>query len=131
MNSTIESINSSEDFSDFINSKFDKPCKALSFPESYKSRRAPKSFFDQLEPKEVENIKKRERIRDNIYVDYKLDIFEFPIVVFYQKGKKSESLKGFKTIAAAEEFCNLLVSQGKKSLLIMIMNHDIECRVFG
>lgn len=70
----------------------------------------------------------RELIRDNIFSKYKFDIHKYPIVVFYKNVKSIESLKPFKRNDEAIYFCSKL--QDIYSLLISIMNHYIECRLF-
>ena len=129
-NASIQSLNSNQDFTNFIDTKFDKPVKKFKFPEKYDSRRTPKSFLEKTDPTEAENIIKRERIRDNIYIDYKFDIFEYPITVYFENGKSSEYLKPFKKFDEAEKFCENLRTQGIYSLLIMIMNHEVECKIY-
>ena len=126
---TIDSLATNEGFHRFI-SRFDKPVREYRFPDTYIAKRAPKSFLEKLDDKEARNIMKRQRIRDNIYLDYKFDIFELPFLVYYQESG-SEQIEPFKTIQEAKGCCGQLKERGTDSFLIMIMNHDIECIVYS
>lgn len=127
---SLKFLNSDEDFSKFVDAKFDKPVEHFIFPEKFDSRRTPQSFLKKVEPVEAQNIQKRERIRDNIYIDYKFDIFEYPFIVYYENGYQSTNIEPFKKLDEAKKFASKLRSQGIYSLLIMIMNHEIKCEVY-
>ena len=127
---SLKLLNSDEDFSKFVDAKFDKPVEHFIFPEKFDSRRTPQSFLKKVEPVEAQNIIKRERIRDNIYINYKVDIFEYPFIVYYENEYRSEKIEPFKKIEESQKFSNKLRSLGVSCLLIMIMNKDIKCEVY-
>jgi len=62
---------------------------------------------------------------------HKFDIFEYPIVVFHENGKSKEILKPFKRMNEASKYAKALLHQDVDSLLISIMNKDIECELFS
>lgn len=100
------------------------------FPESYKRKRLPTevSKSSDSEP-EIKNIRERELIRENIILKYNFDIFENPFVVFYEDGNRKK-LKPFKKQLDAHNFANANLNNGIYSMLISIMNRDIECRIY-
>ena len=129
-NKILKSLSSDSDFSSFINSHFKNPVEKMDYPYEYEKRRPPKSLIkDTLNP-EVQKIIERELIRDNIYSKYNFDIYEFQFVVFYENGISKEILKPFKNFEQAKGYCIKLLNQDTFSLLISIMNHDIECKLF-
>jgi hypothetical protein len=130
-NKTLMSFNSDLDFSYFINSRFKEPVQNISYPDEYERRRPTQNLVKDTSNPEVKNIIERELIRDNIFSKYNFNIYEFPFVVFYENEKSKELLKPFKKIDEARNYCSKLLSQDIYSLLISIMNHDIECRLFS
>ncbi|MFW5871814.1 MAG: hypothetical protein ACOC2E_02920 [Bacteroidota bacterium] len=129
-NKTLTSFKSNTDFSNFINSRFKDPVKTRSFPNEYLRRKPTAEFIKDTSNPEIQKIIERELIRDNIYEKYNFDITEFPFVVFYEK-KSGEELKPFKKIDEAKQYCAKLLSKDIYSLLILIMNHDIECILYS
>lgn len=132
INKIIKQMDSNVDFIKFIHSNFMKNINNKTFSEIYRMREMPKEKLESLaikNPAEAKNIQERQLIRDNIYLKYKFDIFEKPFVVFYEdeKGKK---LKPFKKYDEAQEFSESLLNIGIYSMLISIMNHDIEFDVY-
>ncbi len=130
-NKTLMSFNSDLDFLYFINSRFKQPVQNVTFPYEYEKRRPPLDVLKDTSNPEVKNIIERELIRDNIFSKYNFDIYEFPFVVFYENKKSMEVIKPFKKIDDARNYCVKLLSQDIYSLLISIMNHEIECRLFS
>lgn len=130
-NKILRSLNSDSDFSLFINSRFKNPVNKMDYPYEYEERRLPKSLNEDTSNSEVHKIVERELIRDNIYSKYNFDIYEFPFVVFYENGISKEILKPFKRFDKARDYCVKLLNQDTFSLLISIMNHDIECQMFS
>ncbi|WP_321285359.1 hypothetical protein [uncultured Sunxiuqinia sp.] len=130
-NKILKSLNSDSDFSLFINSRFKNPIDKMDYPSEYEKRRPPKSLIEDTSNPEVRKIIERELIRDNIYSKYNFDIYEFPFVVFYENGISKEILKPFKRLDKARDYSNKLLNQDTFSLLISIMNHDIECQLFS
>jgi hypothetical protein len=128
-NKTLMSFDTDSDFYYFINSRFKKPIENIYFPYEYEKRRPPASSIADKTNPEVRNIIERELIRDNIYSKYKFDIYEYPIVVFYEDDGPNEELKSFKRIDIARDFCSELLNRGIFSLLISIMDHEINCRL--
>lgn len=126
----LMSLKTDSDFILFINSRFKEPIKNISFPYEYEKRRTPKSVVADTSNPEILNIIERELIRDNIFVKFKFDIFEFPFVVFHENKKLMEILKPFKKENEAIDYCNQLRNQDTYSLLISIMNHNIESHLF-
>lgn len=129
-NITLNTFNTDLDFAIFIENNFKKIPKKISFSETYNQRKAPDSFLKNFTESEIKNIKDRELIRDNIFIDYKFDIFEFPIVVFYENNK-SKKLKPFKKFDEANNYSKMLLQKDISSLLISIMNRNIECKLFS
>lgn len=129
-NKTLKSFNSNTDFAYFINSRFKKPVKTTSFPFEYLQRKPDPEFIKDISNPEIRNIIERELIRDNIYEKYNFDICEFPFLVFYEKNS-SEELKPFKNIEEAKNYCVKLLRKDIYSLLILIMNHDMECILYS
>lgn len=84
-NKILSTLNTDLDFMMFIQNQFLNTPKSNSFSQEYKQREAPESFLKNLPENQAKNIKERQIIRDNIFIDYKFDIFEFPIVVFFKK----------------------------------------------
>jgi hypothetical protein len=130
-NKTLMTFDSDLDFSNFINIRFKYPVQTTSFPDEYEKRRPPLSQIKETSNPEVQNIIERELIRDNIYTKYKFDIYEYPFVVFYENEKSKELLKPFKKIEEANKYCSELLNHNIYSLLILIMNHNIECHLFS
>lgn len=130
-NKTLRSFNSDLDFSYFINSRFKETVQNISFPDEYERRRPTCDLIKDSSNPEVKNIIERELIRDNIFAKFRFDIYEFPFIVFYEDEKSIEILKPFKKIDEAKSYCSMLLRQGIYSLLILIMNHHIECRLFS
>jgi hypothetical protein len=129
-NKILGEIKNEFDFNAFINLSFMKPINAKTFPENYEKSRTPKAFVDKLENElEAKRIRDRELIRDNIYLKYKLDIFQKPIIVFYEDSK-AKKLKGFTKYNEADNFANSLLQKGIHSMLIEIMKYDIEGKLF-
>jgi len=129
-NETVNQTHSDFDFMKFIQSNFMNQIVDKIFPESYKERRAPKEFLDNITDKsEAKNISDRELIRDNIYVKFKFDIFENPIVVFYE-DRNGKKLKPFKKYDEANKFAQSLLPNDIFSIFIEIMNYNIECKIF-
>jgi len=129
-NKTLANFHTDLNFAMFIENNFKKTRKKFSFSETYNQRKAPESFLKDFPESEIKNIKERELIRDNIFIDYKFDIFEFPIVAFYENSK-SKVLKPFKKFDDANNFSKQLLQKDIYSLLILIMNHNIECKLFS
>lgn len=129
-NKILSTLNTDLDFMMFIHNQFLNTPKRNSFSHEYKQREAPESFLKDLTEVQVKNIRERQIIRDNIFTDYKFDIFEFPIVVFYEKNN-SKKLKPFKKYDEAEKFSRKLQQEDISSLLIEIMNHEIECKLIS
>ncbi|RNI28914.1 hypothetical protein EFA69_12775 [Rufibacter immobilis] len=129
-NPTLQSLSTDSDFSDLINSRFKQPIDGYRFPPEYEKRRTPQSFFEESGKAEAENITERELMRDNIYVKHGFDIFDFPFVVLYENQSGEERLEPFRLEGEAEDFCRESSHQGTPSLLIHIMNHEIESRLF-
>lgn len=127
-NETINSILTEQDFFDFITSKFDQPIPAPNFPKHYLDSRVPDSFLAKLDKQEVQNIHRVERIRDYIFVNYGIDIYKKPCVVYFES--ESEKLEGFMNSASAQSFCKELLNSGTCSLLIMIMNEPMAYEKF-
>lgn len=128
-NKTLETFKSNADFSFFINSRFKKDIGKMRFPDKYEQKRPPKTIIADKSNPEVKNIIDRELIRDNIFVQYKFDIYEYPIVVFYENNSK-EILKPFKLPKEAEKFSNNLLDKGYYSLMINIMKDEIDCKLY-
>lgn len=130
LNNTLNQINSTVDFITFLHSNFMMKIDHDNFPEKYKQRRLSEEISKSMDDKaEVKNIRERELIRDNIYLKYKFDIFENPFVVFYEVNR-TKKLKPFKKQIEAHNFANLNLHQGTYSMLIFIMNRDIECQLY-
>lgn len=129
-NKILSALNTDLDFMMFIENQFLNTPKRNSFSQEYKQREAPESFLKNLTESQIKNIRERQIIRDNIFLDYKFDIFEFPIVVFFEKNK-SKKLKPFKKYNEAENYSRKLQSEEISSLLIEIMNHEIECKLIS
>lgn len=130
LNKTLTKINSTVDFITFLHSNFMTKIDHDNFPEKYKQSRLPEEISKSMEDKaELKNIRERELIRDNIYLQYKFDIFEYPFVVFYEVNR-TKKLKPFKKQINAHNFANLNLHQGIYSMLISIMNRDIECQLY-
>ncbi|MFV8334732.1 hypothetical protein ACNQF7_01455 [Flavobacterium sp. RSP29] len=130
LNKTINQLYSDADFIKFIYSSFMKEIDGKTFPEKYKMRKMPKETLEAMENQsEAKRILERQLIRDNIYLKYKFDIFENPIVVFYEDDK-AKKLKPFKKHNEANNFSQSLLNKGIYSMVILIMNHDIECKVY-
>ena len=130
LNNTLNQINSEVDFITFLHSNFMMEIGYDNFPEKYKQRRLPEEISKSMDDKaEVKNIRERELIRDNIYLKYKFDIYEHPFVIFYEVNK-TKKLKSFKKQIEAHNFANLNLHQGIYSMLISIMNRDIECQLY-
>src|SRR5690554_353562 len=111
-NSIRETFNSDSDLYHFVNSRFKKNIGKASFPSSYVKRRTPQSFLDSASSDTAKEIAEKELIRDNIYLKYKFDIFEYPIVVFYE-NKSKEVLKPFKLPKDANNFSKDLLRLGQ------------------
>ncbi len=129
-NEIVNSIRTENDFSVFMQ-RFKKEIKNYSFSDEYKKRRLPEERKTDISNPEILNIIERELIRDNIYIDFDFDIFEFPVVVFYQAENSKEILKGFKLEDDATRFSANLLEKNICSILILIMNHKIEFRIFN
>jgi len=119
-NKVVNSINTEVDFSVFMQ-RFKKKINNISFPDEYKKRTAPKKM--QLDN---DKIAERELVRDNIFANYYFDIYEYPFLVFYENNK----IKNFKSINDASLFCGILLDNKINSILILVMNYEIECRLF-
>lgn len=128
-NKTLETFESNSDFTFFINSRFKENIEKTSFPDKYERHRPPKEMIADISNPEIKNIVERELIRDNIFVQYKFDIYEYPFVVFYENNSK-EILKPYKLPKDAQKFCIGLLNKGIYSLLINIMNHEIDCKLY-
>jgi hypothetical protein len=84
-------------------------------PESYKRRRMPEEIAKSMDNHlEVKNIRERELIRDNIFLKY-----------------KRKKLKPFKKQIDAHNFAYSNLSEGVYSMLISIMNRDINCQIYN
>ncbi|MBO0320961.1 hypothetical protein J0X14_01535 [Muricauda sp. CAU 1633] len=127
-NTSIDALNSKEDCLAFIDAKFDKPVTNTEFSPQYLARRAPDALLDRLDQKDASNIRKRERMQDKVFVEYGVDFFEQPFLVFFESD--SEELKPFKIIEEAEKFCEDLLQRGIYSLLITIMSNEIEFKLY-
>lgn len=130
-NKILRTFKSDSDFSDFINSRYKNPIPSRTFPADYEKRRPPLEMMEDVSKPEVRKIVERELIRDNIFVKYEFDIYEFPFVVFYENGNSKEILKPFKNMNKAEDYCSKLLIKDIHSLLISVMNIDIECRLIA
>lgn len=130
-NKTLSSFSNDLDFSNFINSRFKYPVQKISFPYEYERRRPTPELTKDTSNPEVQNIIERELIRDNIYAKYRFDIYEFPFIVFYEDAKSVEILKPFKKLDEAKNYCSKLLTKDIYSLLILIMNHDVECILYA
>ncbi|MFT2011474.1 hypothetical protein ACMA1I_22570 [Pontibacter sp. 13R65] len=130
-NSTLQSLNTDSDFSNLIDSRFKQPINLLRFPSEYEARRPTQSFLEGIEKSEASNIRERELIRDNIYMKHGFDIYDFPFVVLYENQRGEEKLKPFKLEGEAKDFCREASYQGTFLLLIYIMNHAIESKLYG
>lgn len=129
-NKILSTLKTDLDFKIFIQNQFLKTPKKNFFSQEYKQKEAPESFLKNLTESQVKNIRERQIIRDNIFIDYKFDIFEFPIVVFFEKNN-SKKLKPFKKYNEAEDFSRKLQCEEISSLLIEIMNSEIECKLIS
>lgn len=129
LNKTINNIKSDLDFMLFIQTNFMKPVELKKLPIGYVERRMPESELKKLPETEQKRITERSLIRDNIFKRYKFDIFKYPIVVFFE-DKKGKKLKKFKLEKDAHNFSNSLINDGIYSMLINIMNYDIECKTY-
>lgn len=129
-NKTVSEVNSESDFSRFISDEFLKPIKSdFNFPYEYDKSRAPESMLCDLTNPEVRKIIERELIRDNTYISYGVDIYKYPYIIFYENGHSKKKIEGFKTRDKARAQCGKLLNRGIYSILISIMNHDIECHI--
>lgn len=128
-NDKVNSIKTDADFSVFIQ-RFMKPIIDKSFPVEYEKKRLPAERKKDSSNPEIKNIIERELIRDNIFVNLGFDIFEYPFVVFYEDEALNEIFKPFKKTDKAIEFSTNLLKNDTHSLLILIMNHTMECRLF-
>jgi len=134
-NEILNSFENDSDFTSFINTHFIIPNYKITksnskLPLDYEKRRTPDSYLKKMPETEAKNIIQRELIRDNVYRKFKFDIFKFPFTVFYENNDFKEILKPFKTEKEARDFSIELLRNGYFSLLIYIMNHNIECRLF-
>ena len=130
LNKTINQLYTDADFIKFIYSSFMNEVDNKIFSEKYKMRNMPKEVLEAMENKsEAKRILERELIRDNIYLKYKFDIFENPIIVFYE-DERAKKMKPFQKYDEADSFSQSLLNKGIYSMLILMMNHDIECKVY-
>ncbi len=129
-NITIDALNSKEDCLAFIDAKFDKPVTDTEFSPQYLARRAPDAFLDKIDPKLASTIRKRERMRDKIFVDYGFDFYddEHCTLVFYETD--TEKLQPFQILENAEKFCEDMLQRGVHSLLVIPRGPEIECKLY-
>lgn len=128
INKTISNIHSDSDFHSFIEKHFMKPVVIKNLPPGYLERIVPEEELNKLPENIRKNIIERNLIRDNIFYKYKIDIYINPIVVFYE-NEKGKNLKGFLNESEAISFTKKLLNNGIHSLLLRIMNRDIDCEV--
>lgn len=134
-NEILNSFENNSDFTSFINTHFIIPNYKITknnskFPPNYEKGKTPESYLKTIPESEAEKIIQRELIRENTFRKHNFDIFEFPFTVFYENADFKEVLKPFKTEKEAKKFSIELLQLGYFSLLIYIMNHDIECQLF-
>jgi len=129
-NEIVNTIKTDNDFLNFMQ-RFKKKIKDYSFSDEYKKHHLPEERKIDFPNSELQYITERGLIRDNIFIEFDFDIFEFPIVVFYQTANSKEMLKGFKLIDDATKFSANLLQKDIYSILILIMNRKIEYRIFN
>lgn len=132
LNKTVSEVHSNVDFMKFIHSNFMNEVNDKGFPIKFRMRKKSKEDIESLtkgNPSVVKNILERQLIRDNIYFRYKIDILENPIVVFYEDGE-IKKMKPFIKYDEAKKFSESILNEGIFSMLILIMNSEIECEIF-
>lgn len=129
-NNILSTMYSDLNFLVFIQNNFLKEPNNNNFSYDFIKREASEDFLKKLPEIHARNIRERQIIRKNIFIDYKFDIFEFPFVVFFEKNN-SKKLKPFKKYNEAETFAKKLKIENISALLIELMNEEIECKLFS
>ena len=128
-NDTINAIQNDSDFSSFLNSRFQNPVTDFDFPEGFKERTSPKSGSGETDDQDGTNTIDLQLIRENIFAKHDFDIYDFPIVVYYEGGQEQEYLRPFKSVSEAQDFSKILLNQGTHSLVISLLGGFLLTRL--